>query len=218
VEVVTVGRLASKSIVILTGNEFEDIEVLFPVVRFSEEGATVTVATLPKEAPGHFTTRPYDANKPITGRFGTTIPFVVLEEGKRWMHREIPQLSVDDYDAVVVPGGFAPDALRLDHGVLSFVEGMHAAGKLVAAICHGPQVLISVDAILGTDLVRGRSVTCYAAVRDDILNAGAKFLEVPAVVSGNVITGRLPDDLPDFCRAIIDYLLGDVVDGPYELG
>jgi protease I len=214
-----VGRLSGKRIAILTGQEFEDIELLVPVVRFSEEGASVTVATLPKDAVGgaHFSTRHYDPNKPITGRFGSTIPFVVLEEGKRWNHVEIPELSVDDYDAVVVPGGFAPDYLRLDETTRGFIAEMYRAGKLVTAICHGPQVLISVDANEGTDIVRGRDVTCYASVRDDIRNAGANALEAPCVVSGNVITGRYPDDLPDFCRAIIDHLLGEVQDGVYEL-
>jgi protease I len=212
-----VGRLSGIRIAIVTGNEFEDVELLFPVLRFSEEGASVTVATLPKDAGGHFTTRPYDADKPITGRFGTTIPFVVLEEGVRWDHCEPADLSAEDFDAVVVPGGFAPDAVRLDPATLTFVSEMHAAGKLVSAICHGPQVLISVDAVEGTDTVKGRQVTCYAAVRDDIINAGGKFIEAPVVVSGNVITGRQPDDLPDFCRAVIDHLAGEAIDGVYEL-
>jgi protease I len=211
-------RLSGKRIVILTGHEFEDIEVLYPVVRFSEEGAAVTVATLPEGAAGgaHFSSRPYDPGKPITGRFGSTIPFMVLQEGDRWVHREIPGLSADDYDAVLVPGGFAPDSLRLDEPTRAFIKDMHAAAKLVAAICHGPQVLISVDANEGTDLVRGRDVTCYAAVRDDIGNAGGHFLEVPAVVSGNVVTGRCPDDLPEFCRAMMDYLLGAAREGVYQ--
>ena len=213
------GRLSGKRIVIVTAHEFEDIELLVPVVRFSEEGADVTVATLPKGAVGgaHFSPRGYDPNKPITGRFGSTIPLVVLQEGLRWHHKEIPDLVVEDYDAVVLPGGFAPDYLRLDESTLTFVADMYGAGKLVAAICHGPQILISVDANRDTDLVKGRDVTCYAAVRDDLRNAGGNFLEVPAVVAGNVITGRCPDDLPDFCRAIIDHLAGEVSDGIYEL-
>ena len=142
---------------------------------------------------------------------------MVLEEGYRWTHAEIPDLTAGDYDAVVVPGGFAPDFLRLDHSTRRFIEQMHRAGKLVAAICHGPQVLISVDANEGTDLVKGRDVTCYAAVRDDIRGAGGNYLDVPTVVSGNVVTGRVPDDLPEFCRAVIDHLLGVVTDGVYEL-
>lgn len=213
------GRLTGRKIVILTAHEFEDVELLVPVMRFSEEGADVTVATLPKGAAGgaHFSPRGYDPAKPITGRFGSPIPFVVLQEGLRWSHSEIPDLAVGDYDAVVLPGGFAPDYLRIDDDTLTFVAEMHASQKLVAAICHGPQILISVDANRQTDLVRGRDVTCYAAVRDDLRNAGGNFLEVPTVVAGNVVTGRCPDDLPDFCRAIIDHLAGDVSDGVYQL-
>jgi len=212
-------RLDGKRIALITAHEFEDIEILVPTVRFGEEGASVTIATLPKDALGgaHFSPRPHDADKIITGRFGSTIPLVVLTEGHRWHHREIPELKVDDFDAVVITGGFAPDYLRLDKTSRRFVADMHEAGKLVAAICHGPWVLISTDANEGTDLVRGRDVTCYAAVRDDIINAGGKHHDVPAIVSGNVITGRCPDDLADFCRAIIDHLAGEVEDGVYQL-
>lgn len=208
--------LKGKRIVILTAHEFEDIELLVPIVRFSEEGAHVTVATLEKDAYAHFHPRGFDPDKPITGRFGSTVPLMVLEPGKRWHHKEIHELRVDDYDAVVVPGGFAPDYLRIDDRTLVFVAGMHEAGKLVSAICHGPQVLISTDARKGTDIVRGRPVTCYRAVVDDIKNAGGRFEEVPAVVAGNVITGRCPDDLPEYCRAIIDYLAGRAREGIYE--
>ncbi len=199
-------QLVGKRVVICTAHEFEDIEVLVPLMRLSEEGAEITVATLRKDAPAHFHPRSFDPDKPITGRFGSTVPFMVLAEGRRWVHREIHELKVEDYDALVIPGGFAPDYLRLDPEMLSFVASMYREGKLVSAICHGPQVLISVDAVESTDIVRGREVTSYAAVRDDIRNAGANYLDVPAVSVGNVITGREPDDLPEFCRAIIDYL------------
>jgi protease I len=212
-------RLTGKSVVIITAHEFEDIEVMYTLLRLSEEGAEVDVATLPKDAVGggHFSTRPYDEAKTITGRFGATVPFVVLQEGLRWRHVETPGLDADDYDAVVVPGGFAPDYLRLDDSTLRFIAGMHVAGKVVAAICHGPQVLISVDANLATDVIRGRDVTCYAAVRDDIRNAGGSFHEAPAVVAGNVVTGRCPDDLPDFCQAVIHAIRGTATDGVYDL-
>lgn len=199
-------RLRGKRVVILTAYEFEDIEVLVPVVRLSEEGAKVTVATLRKEAFAHFHPRPYFPGKPITGRFGSTIPFVVLEEGKLWHHKEIHELKVDDYDLVLIPGGFAPDYLRIDDTTLQFVADMYRAGKWVAAICHGPQVLISTDARKGTDIVRGRRVTCYRAVVDDIISAGGRFTDTGVVTDGNVITGRCPDDLPEFCLAMIEAL------------
>lgn len=206
-------KLQGKHVVLITAHEFEDIEVLFPLLRFSEEGAKVTVATLPKEV--HFHTRPYTPDKPITGRFGSTVPLVVAREGLRWQHLETPQLRPDVYDAVVIPGGFAPDYLRLDAQTLRFIADMHRAKKWVAAICHGPQVLISTDLNEGTDTVRGRQVTSYEAVRDDLKNAGGEFVEAPAVVSGNVITSRCPDDLPEFCLAVIGALQGRAEQGPH---
>jgi protease I len=84
-------RLDGKRIAIVTAHEFEDVEVLYPVLRLSEEGAAITVATLPKNAFAHFHARSYHSDKPITGRFGSTVPFVALEEGKRWRHLEIPE-------------------------------------------------------------------------------------------------------------------------------
>jgi protease I len=161
------------------------------------------VATLPKSR--HFHTRPYLPEKPITGRFGSTVPVIVLEEGKRYAHKDLDAVKPEDADAFVIPGGFSPDYLRVDMKAMKLVAGAHRAGKLVAAICHGPQVLISVDRVFHTDLVRNRKVTSYAAVRDDLQNAGAEYLDVPAVCDGNVITGRVPDDLPEFCQEIIAY-------------
>lgn len=211
------GMLDGKHIVFITAHEFEDIEVLVPLIRFSEEGARITVTHPPKDMPGHFSPRSYHPDKPITGRFGTTIPFVVLEEGKRWSAAQVEDLDLDDVDAVYLPGGFGPDAVRLHEPSRRVVAAAHEAGKVIAAICHGPQILISTDLHEGTDLVRGRAVTSYAAVQDDLVNAGGKFVDAPAVVSGNVVTGRVPDDLPEFCRATIDAIAGRAVDGEYEL-
>lgn len=208
------GKLNGQSIAIVTAHEFEDVELLYPLLRLSEEGASITVATLPKDASAHFHPRSYHAEKPITGRFGSTVPFMVLEGNVRWTHKQIPELDPSRFDAVIVPGGFAPDYLRIDHTTLAFIAGAHRAGKVVSAICHGPQVLISVDAVEGTDIVKGRDVTCYAAVTDDIRNAGGIWHDCPAVTSGNVITGRCPDDLPEYCAAIIARLSGEATDGP----
>lgn len=185
-------------------HEFEDVELLYPLLRLSEEGAGIVVATLPKSR--HFHTRPYWAEKPITGRFGSTVPIVVLREGKRYRHVEIDSIAAGEFDAIVIPGGFSPDNLRTDSVTLGLIAGAHRLGKTVAAICHGPQVLVSVDRVHGTDLVRGRKVTAFLAARDDLLNAGAEYLDVPAVRDGNVITGRVPDDLPEFCQEIIQAL------------
>lgn len=176
----------------------------------------MTVATLPKDAFAHFHTRNYHPTKPITGRFGSTVPFLALEEGLRWHHAETNQLKEADYDALVIPGGFAPDFLRVDEPTMRFIAEMHRAGKWVTAVCHGPQLLISTDATQGTDTVRGRKAAGVEMVRDDLRNAGAEFVDAPAVVDGNVITSRCPDDLPEYCLAIIDALSGNISQGAYE--
>ncbi len=200
-------KLSGQRVAILVAHEFEDVEVLYPVLRLSEDGATIIVATLPQANPGHFHTRPYLSDKPITGRFGSTIPFLVLDEGRRYTHRTIPELSVSDFDAVIVPGGFSPDYLRIDATTLNLIAEAHRAGKVISAICHGPQVLISVDRRCHTDIIRGRRVTGYAATVDDLGNAGGEYLDVPAVRAGNVVTGRCPDDLPEFCLEISEAIL-----------
>ena len=197
------GALRDRRVALLTAHEFEDIEVMYTLLQLSQAGAQVVVGTLPQCAPGHFHGRPAWPDKPITGRFGHAIPFAVLEVGKRYTVRSIWELDPEDFDAVVFPGGLAPDFLRIDEKTLDFAERMHRGGKIVAAICHGPQVLVSLDRRKGTDTVRGRRVTGYRAVMDDLLNAGAEYLDLPAVIDGNVVTGRVPDDLPEFCDAVI---------------
>lgn len=199
-------RIKGKRIVVITAHEFEDVELLYSILRLNEEGAEVTVATLPKDAIGHFHARPYWPDKPITGRFGSTVPFYVLEEGNRWRHLETTKLKEKDYDAVVFPGGLAPDFIRCDEKTLAFTAAMYRAGKIVAAICHGPQVLISTDVVMGTDIVKGKKTCSWLAVKDDLKNAGAEWIDAPAVTVGNVITARCPDDLPEFCQEIIKAL------------
>lgn len=201
------GRLDGKVIAILTAHEFEDIEVMYTVLQLSQAGADIVVGTLPQEAIGHFHGRPAWPEKPITGRFGHTIPFDVLAEGNRYSVQSIWQMKPEEYDAAVIPGGLAPDFLRIDEKTLDFAAAIFRDGKILAAICHGPQVLISLDRQKGTDSVAGRNVTAYCAVKDDLLNAGAIYHDVPALVDGNVVTGRVPDDLPEFCDAIIEALL-----------
>jgi protease I len=100
------------------------------------------------------------------------------------------------YDALVIPGGYSPDHLRLDRGVVAFVEAMVRDGKLVAAVCHGPQLLIEVDG------VRGRTVTSWPSVKTDLRNAGATWVDREVVVDGMLITSRKPEDLDAFCDAI----------------
>ena len=190
------GKLSGKKVAIIVAQEFEDIELLFPVLRLSEEGAEVVI--VPVREGLH--PRPQLDDKLVTGRFGHTIPIPVMVEGKRYTVGSLEQVSTDDVDCLIFPGGFSPDALRLNETVLGLIREFYYAGKLVTAICHGPWVLISAG------IIRGKRATGYAAVRDDLINAGAEFVDVPAVRDGNIITGRVPDDLPEYCQEIIKAL------------
>ncbi len=191
-------RLKGKRVAVIVSYEFEDVELLYPFLRLSEEGAEVTI--IPVKVGLH--PRPAIPGKPVTGRYGTPVPLEVFGLGERYAIEEIENVKPEDFDALIIPGGFSPDHLRIDERVLKLVKAMHEAGKIIAAICHGPQVLISAG------LVKGKRVTAYRAVRDDLINAGALFEDVPAVRDGNLITGRVPDDLPEFCQLIIEALSG----------
>jgi len=189
-------KLAGKQVVIIVAQEFEDVELLYPILRLNEEGAEMVV--VPVNEGLH--PRPSFEGKPVTGRFGHTVPIPVMEEGKRYRVRSLDALNIDQVDCLLFPGGYSPDALRLHTGTLELVRDCHKQGKLLAAICHGPWVLISAG------IMAGKQATGYAAVRDDLVNAGAEFLDVPAVKDGNILTGRVPDDLPEFCQEIIKAL------------
>jgi protease I len=106
-------------------------------------------------------------------------------------------ISADDYDCMIVPGGFAPDFMRRSADVIKFANDMVNAGKVIAAICHGGWLLCS------TKIYKGKKATCFMAIKDDIINAGAKYLDAECVVDANLITARKPDDLPAFCTAIL---------------
>jgi protease I len=106
-------------------------------------------------------------------------------------------VSADDFDLLVIPGGFAPDYLRRSDAVLRLVGDMAERGKVVAAICHGPWVLCSTQAL------KGRKVTGFFSIKDDLSNAGAQFVDAEVVRDGNLITSRKPDDLPAFMQAVL---------------
>lgn len=189
-------RLENRRVAIIVAHEFEDVELLYPFLRLSEEGAEVVI--VPVERGLH--PRPSVKGKPVTGRYGTPIPLEVFEEGGRYAIKGINEINLDDFHALIFPGGFSPDSLRITPEVLELVRKAYERGKILAAICHGPQILISAG------LVKGKRVTSYAAVKDDLVNAGAIFVDEPAIRDGNIITGRVPDDLPEFCQLIIEAL------------
>jgi protease I len=189
-------KLKGKKVVIIVAHEFEDVELLYPILRLSEEGAEIVV--VPVREGLH--PRPYIEGKPVTGRFGHPVPIPVMAEGNRYSISSIEELDAKEIDCLLFPGGYSPDALRLHAGTLELVQECHRRGKLLAAICHGPWILISAG------VMKGKQATGYIAVRDDLVNAGAEFVDVPAVRDGNIITGRVPDDLPEFCQEIIKAL------------
>ncbi len=171
-------KLKGKSIIILCEADYEDLEVHYPRLRLIEEGAKVAVAGT--GAPSYTGKRGYPIKTDLSAA----------------------DAKVSDWDAVVIPGGWAPDRMRCYDFVNAFVRAMHGAGKPVAAICHAGSVLVSAD------IVRGRTVTSYVAVRDDLKAAGAEWVDKEVVVDGNLITSRTPADLPAFCRALIGALAG----------
>jgi protease I len=189
-------RLTGKTIAIIVAHEFEDIELLYPLLLLNAEGAEVWV--VPVNAGLH--PRPFVPGKPVTGRFGHSVPIPVMELGRRYSIKPLEEVDADQVDCLLFPGGYSPDALRLDPRTLDLVRQCHQKGKILSAICHGPWVLISAG------VLKGKRVTGYVAVRDDSINAGAEFLDAPAVRDGNIVTGRVPDDLPEFCQTIIEAL------------
>ncbi|MBN1973248.1 MAG: type 1 glutamine amidotransferase [Sedimentisphaerales bacterium] len=140
---------------------------------------------------------------------GLEVNLVAAESKKEYLSKEgypciseiaAGQANVDSYDCMIVPGGFAPDFMRRNQEVIKFANDMVNAGKIIAAICHGGWLLCS------TKIFRGKKATCFMAIKDDIINAGAKYIDAECVVDGNLITSRKPDDLPAFCSAILKAL------------
>jgi len=166
-------ELQGKRIAVLAADLYQEMEVWYPLLRFREDGAeTVAVGA--------------EAGKTYSSKKG----YPVVAD------LSIADVHAKDFDAVVIPGGWAPDTLRQDERMLNFVREMEKAGKIVAAICHAGWVLCSAD------ILRGRKATCFKAIKDDMIHAGAKYLDEEVVVDGNLITSRVPTDLPAFCRAI----------------
>lgn len=191
-----VNKIKGKKICIVVAQEFEDVELLYPVLQLSYEGADISIVPVLDG----FHTRPMLFDKPVTGRFGHTVPIPVMAEGNRYSVVDIDSVSLNEIDCLLFPGGYSPDLLRINKDVLSLTKKCFEAGKIIAAICHGPWVLISAG------LSNGLNACGYEAVHDDLKNSGAKVFDVPAIRDGNIITGRVPDDLPEFCEEIVKAL------------
>lgn len=169
--------LKNKKIAVLVEQDYQDLEVWYPVLRMKEEGAEViTVGT------GRL--------KQYKGKYG-----FLIDEGM-----PAAQAMKEKFDAVIIPGGWAPDFLRRYPEPVQFVKKMFESGKVVAAICHGPWMLCSAG------ILKGKTLTGFMAVKDDIINAGGNYIDKEVVVDKNLVTSRKPEDLPAFCKEIIRLL------------
>ncbi|MFX0018501.1 MAG: type 1 glutamine amidotransferase domain-containing protein [Promethearchaeota archaeon] len=166
-----------KKIAILATDGFEDAELLYPKIRLKEAGFDTELISLYR--------------REIKGKHGYPLkPDKLVREA-----------NADDYDGVIIPGGTKnPDYLRREKEVLDFVVKINDQNKLVGAICHAGWVLISAK------IVKDRKATSYFAIKDDMINAGAKFEDNSVVVDDNLITSRKPDDLPDFMKEVLRFL------------
>ena len=161
---------------ILSANNFEDTELLVPLYRLREAGYTVDIASLTRET--------------IRGKHGYEVP----------VNKVFKDISPAEYSVLILPGGKAPAAIRNDPAVQDIARSFMAEGKPVAAICHGPQILVSAG------LLKGRRATCYETVAPELKEAGALYEDSEVVVDGQLITSRKPDDLAAFDRELMRLL------------
>ena len=170
-------ELKGKNVIILVEQVFNDLEFWYPFYRLKEEGAEVTVV-------GSGQSESY------TGKSGTTAT----------ADKSADDIQVSDYSGLVIPGGYAPDHMRRYPAMVKLVTDMVEMKKPVAAICHAGWMLVSAG------ILKGRTVTSFFAIKDDLINAGANWIDKSVVVDDNLITSRTPDDLPDFMREFLTAL------------
>jgi protease I len=170
-------KLQGKRIALLVEDDYQELEAWYPKLRLIEEGAKVVVV-----GSGEKTT--------FRSKLGYAMEADV----------SAADVTAADFDAVIIPGGYAPDHMRTNPAMVGLVRQAYDAGKLVAAVCHAGWMLASAD------VVRGRKVTGCPPIHDDLVNAGAEWVDEEVVVDGNVITSRIPPDLPAFAREIIAFL------------
>jgi protease I len=168
--------MAEGKVAVLVENDYQDQEVWVPLFRLREEGYETVV--IGTGAPQYKSKYGYPIKADIAAA----------------------QASSGDFKGIIIPGGWAPDRLRQDPAVLKLVRELSEAGRVVAAICHAGWVLASAG------VAKGKKLTAYKAIKDDMIHAGAEFVDAEVVRDGNLITSRTPDDLPAFCRAIIGAL------------
>ena len=169
--------MSVKKIAIMVDEMYQVLEVWYPYYRFREAGLEVHLVAA-------------DAGKTYPSKEGYPCVSEIAAA----------QAKAEDYDCMLVPGGFAPDFMRRNAEVIKFANEMVDSGKIIAAICHGGWLLCS------TKAYKGKTATCFKAIKDDIMNAGANYVDAECMVDGNLVTSRKPDDLPAFCTAILSTL------------
>jgi len=169
--------LQGMKILMFVGDVYEDLELWYPKLRMIEAGAQVVVAG-------------QERGRQYAGKNGYPCT----------SDAAIQEIRTPDFSGLIVPGGFMPDKLRRDAGILQIVREFAGSGKLVAAICHGGWIPISAR------VYKGVRVTGSPGIKDDLVNAGAEWIDAAVVVDRNFVSSRKPDDLPDFCRGILDVL------------
>lgn len=165
--------LKGKRVLLFAGPLYEDLELWYPKIRLEEEGVATTVAGL--------------GDKTYQGKRGYPVSVDI----------HVGEARAEDFDGLVIPGGFAPDQLRRSERVLEITREIHRAGKPVAFICHAGWVPISAK------ILKGKRATSVRAIKDDMENAGVLWEDAAVVVDGNLISSRTPADLPQFCQALI---------------
>ena len=170
-------NLAGQRVAVLLEQQYQEMEVWYPVYRLKEAGAEVVLV-----AP--------EAGKTYASKLGYPAKSDAAAK----------DVKASDFAGIVIPGGFCPDYIRRSEAMLKLTRDILAAGKPTAAICHGPWVLCSTPAL------KGRRATCFHSIRDDVVNAGATYVDAEVVVDGHLITSRKPDDLPAFTAALLKAL------------
>ena len=170
-------KIQDAQVAVLAENQYQELELWYPLLRLREAGANVlTVAPSAEQL------------------YGSKLGYPVKAD------LAISEVQPEQLDALIIPGGFAPENFRRTPQIVNLVRKVHEQGSLVAAICHAGWLLASAG------IAKGKRVTCVAIIKDDVIHSGGNYVDEPVVRDGNLITSRLPGDLPDFARAIVQYL------------
>jgi protease I len=169
-------KLRGKRIAIFIEKMYEDLEFWYPYLRMKEEGADVVIIGPKVDT--------------YTGKHGVPVK----------SDQSIIGVNSSEFNALIIPGGYSPDHMRRVPEMVQFVKEINEQGKMIAAICHAPWMLASAGAL------KGKKVTSFFSIKDDLINAGAEWIDQEVICDQNLITSRNPNDLPVFCKAIIDRL------------